>query len=114
MLTVLNLSSNKIYEADKFFSNSLERLSLKNNCIKKVPTSIFSAASLLVLDMSENELASIPKEILDLFFLKELCVQHNNFAGFPAVICEVGTQYSLVLVLVHVSCAHSGSISLPH
>lgn len=58
---------------------SLKRLVLKGNRLKKVPKTIGHLENLETLDLSHNELSSLPKSIENLKNLQQLNLYWNNF-----------------------------------
>jgi Leucine-rich repeat (LRR) protein len=85
-LLVLTLDGNRLRQLDDlcfFPCQNLRFLSLKNNQIEDLPSSVFDLSLLLVLDFSLNELTYMPPLIGRLQRLEKLFLYKNKITVFP-------------------------------
>ena len=85
-LLVLTLDDNRLRQLDDlcfFPCQNLRYLSLKNNQIEDLPSSVFDLSHLLVLDLSINELTRIPEQIGRLQRLEKFFLFQNKITVFP-------------------------------
>ncbi|KAJ6248013.1 hypothetical protein M0813_18111 [Anaeramoeba flamelloides] len=96
----LDLSNNCLTRLpESFFSGllSLAVLSIKNNKLKLIPSSISILQQLLVLDLSQNEIQLLTSQVTSLESLIDLDLSFNKFEHFPKEILHLTNLSKLKL-----------------
>lgn len=92
--------------ADHERALDLEVILLKNNAIKRLPTSISLFSKLQDIDISYNQLTELPDSICFLTQLKRINIEHNKIAVLPK---EMSSLTELVFLLA----SHNQLLALP-
>jgi Leucine-rich repeat (LRR) protein len=91
-LKLLNMSNNSLAEVDeKCFKDTcaLRHISLVNNLITTLPTSMLFATALTELDLTNNQIEALPKLFGRFQNLKRLDLAHNYLSALPATMAEI-------------------------
>ncbi|KAJ6249675.1 lrr receptor-like kinase [Anaeramoeba flamelloides] len=99
-ITNLDLSFNKIKKIPNSFFEHLSQLailSLQNNHLETLPSTISTLQTLIILDLTNNNLSQLPSGIEKLQNLVDLRLASNNFCQFPSYIHKIGNISKLNL-----------------
>ena len=112
LLTVLNLNDNKLCELPEFLDEltCLKELYLAKNNFSTIPPAIFRPqirSSLILLDMSANQLKEIPPQICWMEKLTNLKLDSNEISSLPYNI-------EMLTSLKYLSVARNSLKLLPH
>ncbi|XP_066157181.1 CCR4-NOT transcription complex subunit 6-like [Euwallacea fornicatus] len=78
-----------------FQMTHLTGLTLKHNCLQRIPPDICHLVNLRNLDLSHNKLRSLPAELGDLIHLRELQLGNNHLRMLPY---ELGRLFNLMVL----------------
>lgn len=87
----------------------LQELTLDNNRLTALPSSIGNITSLIILDASHNELTSLPDTLGECLMLEQLLVQENRILSLPE---EIGRCSKLRRVDLKNNCLETTPVDL--
>ena len=93
---LLSLSLDNLYITDISPVTSLINLvslSLKNNAIKNIPSSISELSQLVYLDVRGNSIYNLPDSFSNLLNIKNLLIGYNDFTTFPEPISNLSNLF---------------------